>query len=182
MERLLLLLMLLGCEVAETPAGQTYGASEQVLAPSNPITQSNLLSGKVVSVQDGDTLEILIDNRPLRIRLNGIDAPERGQPFGSNAKEALSSRTFGKVVSIVDHGSDSFDRTLGDVLVDGQSVNLYLVASGLAWHYSKFSDDQQLAAAEANARANRIGLWSDHRSVAPWDWRKLSKAERDKLR
>ena len=186
MERLLaltvLLCILLGCEPVKQQADQAHREVESAHVASNQPTQETPITGKVVSITDGDTIDILIDNRQQRIRLNGIDAPENGQPFGANAKQALSSMVFGKVVTIVDHGADRYNRVLGDVLVEGRSINLTLVANGLAWHYKQFNNDQQFATAEVRARAQRIGLWSDARSIAPWDWRKLSKAERDKLR
>jgi micrococcal nuclease len=138
---------------------------------------------RVVGVVDGDTIDLLTaDKQTVRIRLNGIDAPERGQPFGNNARQLVSDLCFGRDVQIIDHGSDKYGRTIADVLVDGQSINLRLVQEGLAWHYKKYSSDEQLATAERIARESRIGLWSDPRHVAPWDWRDLSKAERDKLR
>ena len=68
------------------------------------------------------------------------------------------------------------------MIIDGENLNSALVAAGLAWHYKRYSDDETLARAERDARAASLGLWSDPRHVAPWDWRKLSKDERDKLR
>jgi endonuclease YncB( thermonuclease family) len=167
-------------------SGETQAAG----LPTEPATthkdteQVGEITGKVIGITDGDTIDILTaEKTKIRIRFNGIDAPESGQPFGRNAKQFLSDHIGGKVVRVVTHGEDRYERTIGDVYADDSLVNLEIVKAGLAWHYVKYApDDKALAAAEAEARAEKTGLWSDRRHVAPWDWRKLSKAERDKLR
>ncbi|QEF99742.1 Thermonuclease precursor [Stieleria maiorica] len=142
-------------------------------------------SGRVVGVTDGDTLDVLrSDNSTVRVRFNGVDAPERGQPFGDNAKRYVSD-TFHRSpdVTIIDLGQDRYGRTIGEVIAGGRRLGVDLVAAGLAWHYVKYSpDDTELADAERTAREAKRGLWSDPRHVAPWEWRKLSKDERDQLR
>ena len=94
------------------------------------------------------------------MRLEGIDAPEGGREFSRNAKEGLSRLVFGKDVTLRVTGKDRYERTLGVIFVDGVNANLQLVRQGLAWHYTKYSDDRELARAEAAARATRSGLWS----------------------
>jgi len=134
------------------------------------------MTGKVVAVADGDTLTVLDGSRTqIKVRLDGIDTPERGQPFGTVARERLADLTMGKTVTI--HGSkrDRYGRTIGRVEVEGQDVNRQMVADGLAWHYTRYSDDQQLAAAEREARAARRGLWADAKPVPPWEWRATAK-------
>ena len=90
--------------------------------------------------------------------------------------------TFGKVVRVKSIGQDRYGRELGRITVDETDVNLGLVRAGMAWHFIQYSDEKLLADAEIEARNNRVGLWADADPVAPWDWRKLSKDERDEIR
>ena len=97
-------------------------------------------SGSVVSVLDGDTIEVLHNTHPERIRLSGIDCPEKGQAFGNNAKQASSALVFGKDVLLQTHGQDKYGRTLGDVfLLDGTNMNHELVKHGWCWWYRKYA-------------------------------------------
>ena len=131
------------------------------------------LEGPVVSVADGDTLTILVDRVQVRVRLEGIDAPERGQDHSRAAKEALAALTFGQPAQVVSSGKDRYGRVLGEVFVgEGrESVNQRLVRDGWAWHYTRYSRSRQLAELEREARAARRGLWSGPRPVPPWEWR-----------
>jgi micrococcal nuclease len=124
------------------------------------------------------------DKQTIRIRFNGIDCPERGQPFGNNATESLKDSILGNVVKVVSHDQDRYGRTVGDIHHDGTLINLALVKAGLAWHYVKYApDDTALREAEQQARRLEKGLWSgSHKIIAPWDWRKMSKDERDEYR
>lgn len=131
------------------------------------------LVGNVVGVHDGDTLTLLTaDKVQIKVRLEGIDAPESKQPFGTRSKEALSALVFGKTATIRQMGQDRYRRTLGRVFVEGRDVNLAMVQSGLAWRYVKYSGDPALIAAEQEARVARRGLWADPQPVPPWEWRK----------
>ena len=128
--------------------------------------------GRVVGVADGDTITVLVGVEPRRVRLAGVDAPEKGQPFGQRAKQALSRLVFGRTVRVVVHGQDRYGRTLGEVrLPDGGSLNELLVEEGWAWHYTRYSKDQRLAEREATARRSRRGLWVDSRAMPPWEFR-----------
>lgn len=139
---------------------------------------ADTLSGMVVSVADGDTLTVLDgSNSQIKVRLNGIDAPERGQPFGTKARDRLAELTAGKTVAVNGSKRDRYGRTLGRVEVEGQDVNRQMVLDGMAWHYKQYSDDQRLADAEAAARAAKRGLWADAAPVPPWEWRA---SERDR--
>ncbi len=129
--------------------------------------------GTVVRVHDGDTVTILTpDKTEIKIRLLGIDAPEAGQPYGSAAKKSLSSLIFGREVHLHATGTDKYGRTLGQLHMGDVWVNHEQIHRGMAWHYLQYSQDAQLALAEADARRARRGLWQDARPVAPWLWRR----------
>jgi len=133
---------------------------------------ANVIIGKIVGVTDGDTITALDeDNHQVKVRLEGIDAPESNQAFGNRAKQALSEKVFGKSPWIEWREKDKYGRTLGHVFVDGRHVNLELVAEGLAWHYKEYSSDVKFANAELVARRRRAGLWRDDNPTAPWDFR-----------
>jgi micrococcal nuclease len=123
---------------------------------------------------DGDTFKLLIaDKQTVKIRLNGIDAPEKGQDFSRASKEYLGKLISARPVRVVDKGKDKYGRIIGDVFTDqGLLVNLELVKAGMAWHFVKYSKDLRLAEAETIARQNKSGLWQQAAPVAPWDYRK----------
>ena len=137
-----------------------------------PSLNAQEFRGKVVGVTDGDTITVLQDRTPVKLRLNGIDAPEQGQPFGERAKQFASALCFGDEVTVKTSGTDKYGRTLGDVVLgDGRILNQELVKAGMAWHYKEYSKDGTLAKLEKEAREKKVGLWSDPRAVAPWEWR-----------
>jgi micrococcal nuclease len=131
-------------------------------------------SGSVVSVLDGDTIEVLHNTHPDRIRLSGIDCPEKGQAYGQRAKHAASALAFGKDVTVQTHSHDKYKRTLADVLLpDGTNINHTLVKDGWCWWYRKYAPwDTVLEGLEKEARDGRKGLWADPQPVPPWEWRK----------
>lgn len=135
------------------------------------------LSGKVIAIMDGDTFKLLTaENNTVKIRLNGIDAPEKGQDFSSASKAYLGKLLAGTNIRVVDKGRDKYGRTIGDVYTsNGLLVNLELVKAGMAWHFLKYSHDPQLAAAEQEARQHKTGLWQLAEPIAPWDYRKRKK-------
>ena len=134
-------------------------------------------SGRVVGVIDGDTIEVLNGHHAERIRLSGIDCPEKGQAFGKRAKQAASELVFGREVTIQTHGKDRYKRTLGDVfLSDGKNLNQELVRQGFCWWYRKYAPgDTVLEGLENEAREARKGLWADPAPIPPWEWRKRSR-------
>ena len=135
------------------------------------------IEGRVVGVHDGDSLTVLDGNRvQYKVRLVGIDAPEKKQAFGERAKQALSGLVFGKDVRVEFHGPDRYGRTLGDVFAGGKRVNLLMVEEGMAWAY-KGTKDTALLTAEADARRGKRGLWQDNAPVAPWAFRAEAKAK-----
>ena len=140
---------------------------------------SKILQGKVVSVADGDTITVLdAEKTQHKIRLQGIDAPEKAQAFGAKSKQALYEMVHGKTVQVSFEKSDKYGRILGKVLLDGQDICHQQIKAGLAWHYKKYQTQQPLAdrdayrASETAAKNEKLGLWSDPRPVAPWDFRK----------
>lgn len=127
--------------------------------------------GRVVKVHDGDTVTVLAGGVERRVRLVGIDAPERGQPHGSAARRGLAARVGGRVVQVIERGTDSYGRTLGRVLVAGSDANAAQVRDGYAWVYRRFENDPALIAHEAEAKAAGRGLWRDPEPLPPWVWR-----------
>lgn len=141
---------------------------------------AGVIQGRVVGVADGDTITVLdADRQQHRVRLVGIDAPEKKQKFGNVSKHALSSMVYGKEVSVNFSKRDRYGRILGRVSVPGvQDVNLAQIGAGMAWHYKHYAGDQapadraSYAQAENSARRKRVGLWVDASPVPPWDWRR----------
>jgi endonuclease YncB( thermonuclease family) len=136
------------------------------------------LRGKVVGVSDGDTITVLVDKKPIKIRLEGIDAPEAKQSFGNRSKQALSDLVFGKEVRVKKTGEDRFGRSLGFVSRDGIDINAKMIQDGWAWHYKKYNRDSKLADLELEARVAKRGLWSEANPLAPWDFRDRQKPKR----
>ena len=137
-------------------------------------------TGKVVSIADGDTVTVLRDREQVRVRLNGIDAPEKGQAFGTAAKKFTGDQIAGKSVRVVWKEKDRYGRTLGDVYLEDRWINHEIVQSGYAWHYKQYSKDRRLEIAEADAREKKLGLWHDREPVAPWEYRKQERNSRKK--
>lgn len=129
---------------------------------------------KVIGVKDGDTFTLLIDGKEQVVRFAHIDCPEKKQPFGTKAKQYVSEMCFGKYVTLIDNNKfDRNKRLIAEVILqNGTNLNKELIKNGLAWHYKKYSKDNDYAELELQARQNRIGLWADNDPIAPWDWRK----------
>ena len=124
-------------------------------------------TGPVVSVLDGDTIEVLHDQRPERIRLNGIDSPKQGQAFGQRAKQAASELVYGKKVTLQRHSYDKYKRTLADLLLpDGMNVYQALVKQGWCWSYRHYAPgDTALEGLKKEAREARKELWANLQPV-----------------
>lgn len=133
------------------------------------------ITGRVVSITDGDTLVVLVDQKQVKVRLEGIDSPESRQAFGTQARAALGDYVFNATVKVVTYGKDRYGRTLGVVFRDGQNINAKLIENGFAWHYKQYSTDPELDRLEREARAAKRGLWSDPNPVEPWNYRKRPK-------
>ncbi|MDN3986714.1 thermonuclease family protein [Zwartia vadi] len=156
--------------------------------PASPVSVAQAsgsqykLTGKVVRVSDGDTINLLVDNKQERIRLASIDAPETshgsdqpGQPFGEASRKNLANYVAGKTVTVVCFEKDRYERHICDVPVDGTTANRLQVEQGMAWANQqakgKYLRDRSLPELEKNARQKKIGLWSEPDAVAPWEWR-----------
>ena len=139
-------------------------------------TSALALDGKVVGVSDGDTITVLsADKTQHKIRLYGIDCPEKAQDFGQKAKQFTSDMVFGKVVDVEAIDIDRYGRTVGMVSINGQSLNEELVRAGYAWVYNQYCKKPfcaQWGLLQQQARANKKGLWAHPNSVAPWDFRR----------
>ena len=149
-----------------------------------PFLHAETLTGRVVRVTDGDTIVVLdTDKVQHKIRLQGIDAPERRQAFGTKSKEHLSDLVAGKTVEVDYSKYDRYGRVLGIVMVNGEDANLEQIEAGMAWHYKKYqreqspSDRVKYSDAELEARRHKVGLWRDPNAIPPWDYRR---AERDR--
>lgn len=133
-----------------------------------------ITSGKIIAIADGDTVTLLQNKTQIRIRIDAIDAPEKGMPYSKVAKKFLSDLCFGKIVTIKTVKIDHYGRTVARiVLPNGKDVSTEMIRSGYAWHYKKYSTDAVLAKLELQARSNKIGLWKDKDAMAPWEVRKM---------
>ncbi|RZJ91729.1 MAG: thermonuclease family protein [Chryseobacterium sp.] len=143
-----------------------------------PNLKDRTFNAKVIRIMDGDTMEVLYQKIPVKIRLAHIDCPEkrRSQPFGNNAKIALSNLCFGQQVTVYGENYDRYHRLIAVVANHKkQIVNQEMLKQGMAWHFRKYSKNHLYAQLEAEAIKNKIGLWKDPNPVAPWEWRKPQK-------
>ena len=130
------------------------------------------LTGKVIGVTDGDTIKVLVNRQTVKVRLEGIDAPESSQSFGTKSKQALSKMVFGKTVTVKKTGEDRYGRTLGIIMVGGkEDANAKMIEDGWAWHFKKYNDEERLAKLESSARKAKRGLWADANPLPPWEYR-----------
>jgi micrococcal nuclease len=134
----------------------------------------HVLTGKVIHVADGDTLTVLDgDKEEHKVRLHGIDAPEKKQAFGTKAKEALSEKVSGKTVRVEWKERDRYGRIVGDVSIGDRNINVEQVREGWAWWYRSYAPKSgTLERAEAEAKKERRGLWHDKNPEPPWEFRK----------
>jgi endonuclease YncB( thermonuclease family) len=130
-------------------------------------------TGKVIKIVDGDTYDILLeDNKTKRIRMDGIDAPERGMPFYKVSKDYLGLLCFGQMVRLEQTDTDQYGRMVAKTYQqNGDELGLLMIKAGYAWHFKKYSSDRKLSNAEKDARKKKAGLWKDESPVAPWEWR-----------
>jgi endonuclease YncB( thermonuclease family) len=177
-------ILLLSAACSRPPA-----RTEQPPRRSADASGAQTLTGRVVRVADGDTVTVLdSSNTQHRIRLEGIDAPESHQAFGTQSKKNLSEMVFGKDVAVVYQKTDQYGRLVGKIVLDGKDINLEQVKAGMAWHYKEYqreqaaADRELYATAEDEARNTRRGLWQDADPVEPSAFRKEEKRERQDTR
>ena len=143
------------------------------------LLHAEIIVGRVIAVSDGDTIKVLDDTKRLFvIRLMGIDAPEKAQPFGQRSKQSLSDLVFHDRVEVQWSKRDRYSRLIGKVLLaDGSDVCLEQIRAGLAWHYKQYANEQpeelrlSYANAEQQARQGKVGLWGVPNQIPPWEFR-----------
>jgi endonuclease YncB( thermonuclease family) len=148
-------------------------------ATGQPLNQQNTFSAKVVSITDGDTVDVLgPDNATYAVRLSGIDAPEHDQAFGTQSTQHLAGLISGKTVTLECENERSYGRLICKILLpNGEDLDLDQVKAGMAWHYKQYEDEQSpgdreaYATAECAAMKSKVGLWSDPHPVQPQDFR-----------
>jgi endonuclease YncB( thermonuclease family) len=137
------------------------------------VTQAEVFSAKVIAVIDGDTVLIIRPNhRPEKVRLLNIDAPEKSQPFGTEATQSLSAMVLKRQVKIEVKAEDHYGRLLGELAVDGRNVNEELVKRGMAWEYAGYNKNHHYVVLQNEAQQARRGLWRQTAPKPPWQWRK----------
>lgn len=140
------------------------------------LLSTDIFNGIVIGISDGDTIIVLQEDKSeIKIRLEGIDCPEKKQAYGDKAKDATASLCFKKNVRIEKTGVDRYGRTLAFVYVGDICINKELIRQGMAWHYKKYNSDPELAKCEEEARKNKVGLWKQDNPQAPWDFRHPTK-------
>ena len=161
-------------------------------------SSAKTLRGKVVKVADGDTIAI-VDEKGFkyRIRLAGIDAPEKEQPYGKESTKNLKWLVYGKGITVEYSKFDRYTRIVGKVLIDSQrdtfclavdcvrkvDVGLEQINAGRAWHYKRYQNEQSkvdrklYSSAEREARNRQLGLWNEKKPISPWKWRRNNKLE-----
>ncbi|HEU0220132.1 MAG TPA: thermonuclease family protein [Gallionella sp.] len=130
-------------------------------------------SGKVIAVLDGDTLLVLRNNRPVKVRLAEIDAPEKAQSFGETSRLSLSDMVLGKQVKVSSQAVDQYGRMVAHLGLNGLDVNAEQIRRGMAWEYSHFHGNKVLVALQQEAKQVPRGLWALSNPTPPWEWRKL---------
>ncbi len=131
--------------------------------------------GKVVKVVDGDTIHVYNSKDTYKIRLSGIDAPERGQAHGKRAKEYLGQLVQGRQVIVIVESKDRYGRFVAKVNCNSQDVCAQMLKAGYAWHYKQYAGNKYYDDLQREARKAKRGLWADKKPLAPWDYRKLQK-------
>jgi endonuclease YncB( thermonuclease family) len=149
-----------------------------VLFLSN-IVNAKTIEGLVVGVADGDTITVLDQQKnTYKIRLQGIDAPEKKQAFGEKSKQSLHDLVHGKQVRIEYDKEDKYGRIVGKITLDDLDICLQQLVLGMAWHYKKYQNEQSVADrvvyndAELKSKSLKLGLWADETPMPPWEFRK----------
>ncbi|ASW74170.1 nuclease [Chryseobacterium piperi] len=136
------------------------------------------IRAKVIGVKDGDTILVLDkDNKQTTLRLAEVDCPEKGQPFGKNAKQFTSDLVYGKSIQYYKTNSDRYGRIIAKVYFNNDRyLSEEIIKKGYGWWYYQYSDNENLGVLESKARALKLGLWSaTEANISPWEWRKTKR-------
>lgn len=137
-----------------------------------PLFSFSQIKGKVIKITDGDTFVLLTGSKEqIKIRLHGIDAPEKKQDYGTVSKNYLSNLVFKKDIIIEYKNRDRYGRRIGIAFMEGVNVNEKMLSEGMAWHFKKYDTNSQWSVLESKAKEEKKGLWSQPNPVAPWEWR-----------
>jgi endonuclease YncB( thermonuclease family) len=146
-------------------------------------------TAKVQRVVDGDTVHVEDEaGKKFKVRLTGIDAPEKNQPYGLASTYHLRELILNKIVLLKSlpkkgkpYSVDRYKRVLAKIVLDERDINLSQVLSGYAWHFKRYQkqqspkDRESYSQAELHAKKNNLGLWGEKKPIAPWKWRKMKK-------
>ncbi len=148
------------------------------------VAHAKTIEGLVVGVSDGDTITVLDDQRTTyKIRLQGIDAPEKKQAFGEKSHQNLYALVHSKQVRVDYDKEDKYGRIVGKVMMADVDVCLQQLQAGMAWHYKKYQNEQSApdrdlySATELKSKSLKLGLWADPSPQAPWDFRAAAKSQ-----
>ena len=135
----------------------------------------DFVSGIVIKVLDGDTYDLLLDDMTtIRVRMEGIDAPEKGMPYSKKATQYLGEMCENRVIKINKNNIDRYGRVISySYLDDGRELSREMLKAGYAWHYKEYNSDPELAKLEIEAQQAKRGLWQDKNPIAPWEIRKM---------
>lgn len=145
---------------------------EKILLALILLTAAPAYAHKVIGIADGDTLTLLVDKKPLKIRMANIDAPERKQAFGTRSRQSLSDLCWEKDATYEVQDVDRYGRTVAVVHCDGVNANRAQVEQGMAWAYTRYNKDRSLPELQKEAQWEKRGLWADPDSVPPWEFRR----------
>ncbi|MBV8326515.1 thermonuclease family protein [Chryseobacterium sp.] len=148
----------------------------------SPLLMFSQTSGRVIKISDGDTITVLLEgNQQKKLRLAEVDCPEKGQPFGKNAKQFTSDQVFGKTITFIETDTDRYGRSIAKVYYDrNKYLSRELIRAGLGWWYFTYSKDTSLGKLQENAQRGKLGLWQDVHAMAPWEYRKMKRELRNK--
>lgn len=147
-----------------------------LILSSTYLCAKNIIQGRVIKVTDGDTITLLTkNNKKIKIRLYGIDCPEKGQDYYQVAKNYLSKEVYQKNVNVEVKNKDRYQRSVGIVWLNNTNINLSLLKQGLAWHYVQYDKSATYANAQKNAQLNKKNIWSSNKATAPWEFRKAKR-------
>lgn len=169
---MLVLLVLAGCSKPKPQTEDRAGTTKPTKETTESTQSPNEFKAKVMKAVDGDTLKVVDrDFQTLLVQLNGVDAPELAQDFGTEAQAALAKHLEGKIVRVVVSDRDELNRIAGEIYHDDRSVNVWVIEQGFGWYNHKYDTDEKKSVAETEARAHSRGLWSSDTPIPPWVWK-----------